>query len=256
MTSSCAAWTNYVEQIRPEWMKHLLPVNTPLMAFARLFQKQESGKIIYITSCLASKDEIYRSNRLENGKPLVDLVLTSRELMQLLRLFGIKLESLKPSSPDRLVKGLPNTNHLSSVSGGYLEALHNLFSDLGRAEEKSETQNLRGPKSLKKAELTIDKKTQSWIATSSISEAIETINSVERGKGEFVLLEVMTCPSGCISGGGQINDDSAKPLKNRIKTIYDLNKGSSSLSKEVYDKYKEMLDDLEKVEFNFKEVYI
>ena len=256
MTSSCAAWTHYVEQIRPEWMKHLLPVHTPLMSFARLFQKQESGKIIYISSCLASKDEIYRSNRLDNGKPLVDLVLTSRELMQLLRLFGIQLESLQPSSPDRLVKGLPNTNHLSSVSGGYLEALYNLFSDLGRAEEKSETQKLRGPKSLKKAEFTIDKKAQSWIATSNIGEAVETITSVERGKGKFVLLEVMTCPSGCISGGGQINDDSTKPLKNRIKTIYDLNQGSRSLSKELYAKYVKLLETLDKVQFEFKEVYI
>jgi len=176
--------------------------------------------------------------------------------MQLIRLFGIQLDSLEASSPDRLVKGLPNTNHLSSVSGGYLEALHNIFSDLGRTEEKPETKKLRGPKSLKKAEFLIDNKNQNWIATSNISEAIETITSIERGKGKFVLLEITTCPSGCISGGGQINDDSAKPLKNRIKTIYDLNQGSSSLSKEVYGKYVEMLKTLNKVQFEYKEVYI
>ncbi len=256
MTTACAAWTHYIEQIKPQWLKHLLPVYTPLMSFAKLFRKKEQGKIIYITSCLASKEEIYRSNRMANGETVVDLVLTSRELMQLLRLFGIKLESIKPSSPDRLVKGLPISHHLSSVSGGYLESLYKLFVTLNHAVENDEIKNLRGPKELKEANITIDNKPQTWIATSSISEAVKKIRAIERSKSRNILLEVNTCPSGCISGGGQIAIGSGKPIKNRLKNIYDLNKGTSGLSIEAYNTYRKMLNELDKVEFSFKEVYI
>ena len=67
---------------------------------------------------------------------------------------------------------------------------------------------------------------------------------MKSGQNTYHFIEVMTCPGGCVGGGGQIFGYEPERIRNRIESIYrlDLSRNvrlsyNSPTIKEIYDRY-------------------
>lgn len=222
--SFCPSWIQYLENLRPDLLPRVLPVLTPSQTFGRLIKnKTPDSCIVYFTSCIAAKMESQKGQNQKNAKPNVDFVMSSRELLQLIRLFGIDFERITPEVPDTLLETVPMSGLLSAVSGGYLEGLMRALSVIapGNYPLKTRYTKFRGFKACKNNLMTDYKPVQRWIACSSIADGLRRIDQSVNSKYPE-LFEIMACPGGCINGGGQPGQRNEKATRSRIREIYDL----------------------------------
>ncbi len=131
MTSSCPAWVHYVEQYYPELMPMLSPLKSPQQINRALIREWYAGNgkaedkeivSVLITSCTAAKAEARRMEMTRAGLPVIDLVLTTRELLRMIKLSGLELDQLEPELPDAPFCSLGSAGRLSGIAGGEVEA--------------------------------------------------------------------------------------------------------------------------------------
>ena len=183
-------------------------------------------KDIYMVSvmpCTAKKFEITRPEMVNNGVPNIDAVLTTRELARMIKNVGIDFRSLpddKFDSPLGLSSGAAD---IFANSGGVMEAairtVYEIITGRELPTEKLHVKPLMELKQIKTAELKIEKPKPEWKAldgfvvkvavTSGTRGAAMLLEEIKAGKSPYHFIEVMGCPGGCISGGGQprpVND--------------------------------------------------
>ena len=99
----------YVENERPEFLKNLSTARSPMQMFASVLKENyrkkdaEDGRTTFhiaIMPCTAKKMEAARPEFCHDGRPDVDLVLTTRELTDMIREAGIQLGEMELESPD------------------------------------------------------------------------------------------------------------------------------------------------------------
>ena len=95
-TSCCPAWVKYVEYQRPELLRHISSCKSPMEMFAAVlrdhYEKNSDGREVYhvaVMPCTAKKGEAKREEFTHNGKPDVDAVLTTIELINMIKESGI-----------------------------------------------------------------------------------------------------------------------------------------------------------------------
>ena len=108
-TSCCPAWVRYLEFNDPKYLKHISTCKSPMEMFAAVIRDKYAekdaadGRTTYniaIMPCTAKKMEAARPEFVHNGRPDVDLVLTTRELVDMMRETGVQLDELELESPD------------------------------------------------------------------------------------------------------------------------------------------------------------
>lgn len=255
ITSSCPAWVQYVEQFYPELIPHLSPLKSPQQLAAALIRdcfpasmNPEGKEIIsvVISSCTAAKSEARRVEMTRAGVPLVDLVLTTRELARLIKLSGLVLDQLDPGLPDEPFYSEGSAGKLTGVSGGEAEAtVRTIFHDLtGKELAPSKLHRFRIHKSFREMTVQVGKEEISMATVSGLARAVDLIEEIKAGKRSLDLLEVMACPGGCVNGGGQPIPVDDRVLRARTKAIYDLDNGSTlhtahgnKMIQELYSSY-------------------
>ena len=140
-----------------------------------------------------------------NHVPDVDYVLTTRELGQLLRIYGIDLLALSPQVADTPFGERTTAGKIFGASGGVMEAAirtaHYLLT--GQELPKAEIQPLRGMKSAKEIRAKIGELEVGAAVVSGLGNARKLLDQIRAGRNDLHFIEVMTCPGGCINGGGQ-----------------------------------------------------
>ena len=193
-TSCCPAWVKYLELNDPKYLHNISSCKSPMEMFAAVLRDKyrekdaADGRRTYhvaIMPCTAKKMEAARPEFTQEGRPDVDLVITTRELVDMIREAGIQLTELEPEAPD-LPFGLGSgAAVIYGVTGGVAEAV------------------VRGDGAIREVNLTVEGQELHLAIVNGLSHAKELIADVEAGKRFYHLVEVMTCQGGCVGGAGQ-----------------------------------------------------
>ena len=213
-TSCCPAWVKYLELNDPKYLRNISSCKSPMEMFAAVlrdkYQAKDAadGRRTYhmaIMPCTAKKMEAARAESTRDGQPDVDLVITTRELVDMIREAGIQLTELEPEAPD-LPFGLGSgAAVIYGVTGGVAEAVvrYCLPDKSNNALQAIRVTDLRGDGAIREVNLTVEGQELHIAIVNGLSHAKELIADVEAGKRFYHLVEVMTCQGGCVGGAGQ-----------------------------------------------------
>ena len=233
MTSCSPGWIKYVEQFQPDFIPNLSSCKSPqqmMGAVIKSYFAQQNGlkpEQIYSVSvmpCTAKKFEAQRLELTQNGQPDVDAVLTTRELARLLRIRGIDLEKQDPGAVDSPLGERSTAGKIFGASGGVMEAAVRTAHYLVTGEEMADLnlQPVRGMKGIKTASLSINGIELNVAVANGLGQAKKILEDIKAGKQEIHFLEVMTCPGGCIGGGGQPYESGEDDIRKRMRELYEL----------------------------------
>ena len=213
-TSCCPAWVKYLELNDPKYLHNISTCKSPMEMFAAVIRDKYAAKDaadgrttyqIAIMPCTAKKMEAARLEFTHDGRPDVDLVLTTRELVDMIREAGIQLPELELESPD-LPFGLGSgAAVIYGVTGGVAEAVvrHCLPDKSKNALRAVRVTDLRGDGAIREVTLTVEGQELRIAIVNGLIHAKELIADIEAGKRFYHLVEVMTCKGGCVGGAGQ-----------------------------------------------------
>lgn len=242
-TSCCPAWVKFAETYYPEMLAHISTAKSPIGMQGptiKTYFAQKMGidpaKIVNValTPCTAKKFEIRRSEMNAAGKKSghpemrdMDQVITTRELALWAKEEGIELDALTDSEYDDLMGEASGAGVIFGNTGGVMEAaLRTAYVYLTGEqppEELMEAKPVRGYEGIREASLTIgDIQVNVAVVhgTANVRKVIEWIKSEVK---QYHFIEVMTCPGGCIGGGGQPRDllaNADDTRKSRISSLY------------------------------------
>ena len=265
-TSCCPAWVKFAETYYPELLPHISTAKSPIGMQGptiKTYFAQKMGidptKIVNValTPCTAKKFEIRREEMNAAGKKLgipemrdMDFVITTRELAKWAKEAGIDLECLEDSSYDRLMGEASGAGVIFGNTGGVMEAALRTAYAYITGEQPPETlldlQPVRGYEGLREASLEINGITVNVAVVYGTANARKMIERIKAGEKEYHFIEVMTCPGGCIGGGGQPRDlmaDANESRQSRIASLYqrdaEMKLRSSHENPEIQQLYKE-----------------
>jgi len=238
ITSSCPAWVQYAEHYYPELIPHLSPLKSPAQLTGSLIKNWLPGLIqvdekeivsVVISSCTAAKSEAHRVEMKRAGVPVVDLVLTTRELARLIRLSGLDLDQLEPESPDAPFHSEGTAGKLTGVAGGEVEAtlrtIHHRIS--GKDIVPSRLHRFRIHRSFRELTVQVGTREIRMATVSGLTNAVAILEEIRSGKRQVDLLEVMACPGGCANGGGQPLPVDEHVIRTRSRAIYEMDNSGS-----------------------------
>lgn len=238
ISSSCPAWIQYVEQYYPELIPALSPLKSPQQITGSLIKNWLPGIVqseekeivsVVISSCTAAKNEARRVEMTHAGIPVIDYVITTRELVRLIRLSGLDLDHLVEMKPDMAFPATGSAGNLTGVAGGEAEAsCRSLYNKLsGKDILPSKLHRFRINKPYREMTIKAGKREIRIASLSGLSHVAELIKEIKAGKKTIDLLEVMACPGGCTNGGGQPLPVNEGLLRTRCKAVYDMDNSAS-----------------------------
>jgi iron-only hydrogenase group A len=231
MTSCSPGWIKYVEEFYPEMIPNLSSCKSPQQMMGAVIKnfwaKREdidTSKVfsVSIMPCTAKKFEAARSEMSANGVADVDAVLTTRELARFIRLRGLELDGLEPETPDSPFGQRSTAGKLFGTTGGVMEAALRSAYWMITGKELAELRfrALRGMEGVKLAEVDIDGLKLNVGVANGLGNVRQLLKDVAEGRLKLHFFEVMTCPGGCIGGGGQPYGTTAEKLKSRMESLY------------------------------------
>ncbi len=210
-TSCCPAWVQYVEKNFPEMIGHLSSCRSPMQMLASVMQKHyklanRKIKSVAIMPCTAKKIEAAREEfKDEDGHSNVDYVITTQELIQLIRESGIVFKDIEPESLDGPFGVRSGAGVIFGVSGGVTEAVLRRISD-----DKSVTylkalafHGVRGLQGVKESSVEFRGRKVKIAVVSGLRNASDLVKKIMKGDLYYDFIEVMACPGGCVGGAGQ-----------------------------------------------------
>jgi iron-only hydrogenase group A len=231
MTSCSPGWIKFVEQFYPDLIPNLSTCKSPqqmLGAVVKTFLAQRLGidpSVIYsvaIMPCTAKKFEAGRQEMGRDGQQDIDAVLTTRELAELIRMHGLDLASLPADASDTPFGERTSAGKIFGASGGVAEAAVRTAQYLltGQSGEPPKIQALRGLEGIKEFKTTIAGRDIGVAAVSGLGNARKLLEQIRAGRKDIHFIEVMTCPGGCINGGGQPRAATPDAVRARMQTLY------------------------------------
>jgi NADH-quinone oxidoreductase subunit G len=211
ITSCCPAWIQYCEKRHPELLPNVSTCRSPMEMLASVIaqERQTEGKKLFqvaIMPCTAKKFEAKRPEFVgPDGQPLVDAVITTAELVSMLKEAGIQLKDLDPEPVDPAYGSPSGAGIIFGVTGGVTEAvLRNVVQDKSRASLlKLSNVGERGNEGIKIFELSTDDGVALRLGVASgLANAEKLLGRLKAGE-KFDIIEIMACPGGCVAGGGQ-----------------------------------------------------
>lgn len=242
-TSCCPAWVKFAETYYPEILPNISTAKSPIGmqgATVKSYFAKEAGidprRIVHValTPCTAKKFEIRREEMNAAGKRIgeprmrdTDYVITTRELARWAKEEDIGLDALGESEYDRLMGEATGAGVIFGNTGGVMEAaLRTAYAFLtGRTPSPSmaDFRPVRGYEGIREASVEIAGTVLNVAVVYGTANARKMIELVREGKKQYHFIEVMTCPGGCIGGGGQPRDftaDGDRTRKARIASLY------------------------------------
>ncbi len=233
MTSCSPGWIKFVEEFYPDFIDNLSTCKSPqqmLGAVIKSFYAEREDippeKIysVAVMPCTAKKFEATRPEMARHGRPDIDAVLTTRELARMIRTFGIDLTSSAPGHADRPFGERSTAGKLFGGSGGVMEAAIRTAHKMVTGEEmvSLRVQPVRGLDGVKEAQVEIAGTKLGVAVVSGLANARRILDQIRDGRDDLHFIEVMTCPGGCIGGGGQPLGADPEAVKARLQALYQI----------------------------------
>ncbi len=214
ITSCSSGWINFAEKFYPELLDNLSTAKSPMEIMGALIKRYYSEKVkidskkifsVALMPCSAKKGEMIRESLEVDGERMIDAVLTTRECARMLKEMNINLKEVEEKEYDNPLGIATGAGHLFGTTGGVMEAALRTVSDVleGKDLQKIEYTELRGNAGIKEATLEIAGTKVNIAVAQGLSNCRKIMEEIKNGTCKYHFVEVMTCPGGCVMGGGQ-----------------------------------------------------
>ena len=215
MITSCSpGWIKYCETFYPEFIPNLSTCKSPhemLGAVIKSYFAEKNNidpKNIFVVSvmpCTAKKFEAKRPELSHDGMQDVDAVLTVRELARMIKQAGIDFNRLPDEDFDDVLGDSTGAAVIFGATGGVMEAALRTVYEIvtGKTLENVDFTAVRGIEGVKEAEVDLNGKVVKVAVAHGTANAKALLDSVKSGEKSYDFIEVMGCPGGCVTGGGQ-----------------------------------------------------
>ena len=236
MFTSCSpGWIKFVEQFYPEFIPNLSTCKSPQQMLGALIKSYWADKEgldpakIYSVSIMPCTAKKFEANRLEMGRGNiadVDAVVTTRELAKMIKLYGLDLKTLTPSAADNPFSDRSTAGKLFGATGGVMEAALRtaFFLQTGANLPGMVVKGVRDLKGVKETKVKINGTTLGAAVVSGLNNARTLLEEIKNGRTDLHFVEVMTCPGGCIAGGGQPFGQDMEKVRNRMEGLYKIDR--------------------------------
>jgi iron-only hydrogenase group A len=236
MFTSCSpGWVKFVEQFYPEFLPNVSTCKSPQQMMGAVIKSFFAEKehldprqivSVSVMPCTAKKFECARPEMGRDYVADVDFVLTTRELAELFRIAGVNPAVLQPEAADTPFGERSSAGKLFGASGGVMEAAVRsaYFLLTGTEMQDYKIQDLRGLKGSKELRVRIGDLDLGAAVVSSLRQARTLMEEIRAGRRDIHFIEVMTCPGGCINGGGQPIGADLDAVKARMLALYQIDR--------------------------------
>ena len=259
-TSCCPGWIKFIEQYYPTILPNLSSCKSPQQMMGAMMRemlpeqlgvKNEDLFVCSIMPCTAKKFEIRRPEfEYTEDKRDTDEVITTQELARMIKAAGIDFANLEPEPFDMPLGERTGAGVIFGVTGGVMEAALRLavekLSGKTLSDKEIEFTDVRGSTGIKEATLKVAGKEINVCIVHGLANAHKVCQEVAEGKSKYHFIEVMTCPGGCVNGGGQpIDFDAYGKIARRTDGLYradkDLPRRKSQDNPAIIETYKKVI---------------
>ena len=226
ITSCCPGWIQYAEKKHPELLENISTCRSPMQMLASILKDQSAQSSrkpfhVAIMPCTAKKFEAARPEFTKDGEPIVDVVLTTQELIRMIKESGIMFNELEPEAVNMPFATVSGAGVIFGVTGGVTEAvLRRVSSSKSRtALNMIEKAGQRGSEGIRELEVPYGEAVLHIAVASGLGNAEKVIERMKNGE-HFDFIEIMACPGGCVCGGGQ-PFATVQDQKERGKGLYE-----------------------------------
>ncbi|MBE0449513.1 MAG: iron hydrogenase small subunit [Clostridia bacterium] len=256
LTSCCPAWVKFFEHQFPDLLDIPSTCKSPQIMLGSMIKTYYAEKIkkdpndivvVSVMPCLAKKAEAARPELTKDDNSDVDIVITTRELVQMLKIAGIDFAGLPNSDFDQLLGQSTGASVIFGTTGGVIEAAVRTAYEWITNEtlEKVDFVQLRGLEGIRSATVNIGDMNLRIGIAHGLGNARKLLNDIRDGISQFDAIEIMACPGGCIGGGGQpYHHGDMEIIKKRQLAIYQEDQGKvlrksheNPYIKQIYDEF-------------------
>ena len=241
-TSCCPGWVRFLKSNYPHLTAQLSSAKSPMQMFGAVMKTHFAKEIgvdpeniysVAVMPCVAKKGECNMEFFFEEyAGHDTDCVLTTRELVRMIKAFHILPKTLSDAQPDRLFHDVTGAGIIFGATGGVMEAALRTayYSLMGEncppdafkviRAQSQETGLIEATFSLNDIDLHI-------AVVNGLANTRKLIEEIDRGEKKYDFVEVMACPGGCVGGGGQPIHDGEELAFTRGKKLYFLDKNAN-----------------------------
>jgi len=231
LTSCCPAWVKYAEEFAPELLPNISTCKSPMQMAGSIIKSHFADKkkinkeniySVAIMPCTAKKFEAQREEMTQQGISDVDAVLTTREFIKFIKLFGINIHDLKPETANNPLGIRSSAGKIFGNTGGVAEAAIRTahYKLTGKELVQFKVPEIRGLKGRKETKVKIGDLEVGIAVVNGLANAKQLLEEVKSGREDIHFIEVMACPGGCVGGGGQPINLNESALQERAKSLY------------------------------------
>ncbi len=237
-TSCCPGWVKYCEEKYPEFAGHISTCRSPQGMFSALIKDyykeldEKEGKktmVVSIMPCTAKKGEILRPDYATDGRQDTDFVLTTTEIIRMIKQVGVQFDKIEGESADMPFSLASGGGAIFGVTGGVTEAVLRRLSankDYQALREISFT-GIRGEEGIKEAVVDYEGREVRIAIVNGLSNAGRLLERMKAGEAFYDFVEIMACKRGCIMGGGQPGPAGPRTKQRRMEGIYKVDMASN-----------------------------
>ena len=261
MITSCSpGWVKFCEHYYPDLIPNLSTCKSPQQmtgAIIKSYYAEKEGidpeKIVSVSvmPCTAKKFEHKRDDQGANGLKDVDIVITTRELAEMIKRAGLQFNDLPDEDYDPALGIFTGAGVIFGATGGVMEAALRSVADILTGEDlkKLDYEEVRGTEPIKHATYEIAGIKVKVAVASGLENAAKILDEIRAGKADYQFVEIMCCPGGCVNGGGQpivpasvrnfvdIKAKRAEVLYNEDKNLPLRKSHESPIIKKLYEDY-------------------
>ena len=262
ITSCSPGWVKFCEHNYPEFLDNLSSAKSPHEMFGAVIKTYYAEKEgidpksivnVSIMPCTAKKFEAAREE-LANGELRdVDIVLTTRELARMIKQAGIEFTKLPDEEFENPFGAATGAGVIFGATGGVMEAALRTVAEVlsGESVPEDSYSVVRGTDGIKRAEVEIAGKKIKAAVAHGLGNARKLLDAVKAGEETYDFIEIMACPGGCVTGGGQpivpakvhmdidLKAERAKALYTEDKSLPIRKSHENPVIKKLYDEYFE-----------------
>lgn len=237
ITSCSPGWIKFCEHNYPEFLDNLSSCKSPHEMFGAIIKSYYAERadinpadifVVSVMPCTAKKFESQRAELAGTGYADVDAVLTTRELARMIKEAGIDFTALPDEHFDNPFGDASGAGVIFGATGGVMEAALRTVAEIlaGKSIDNIEYRVVRGVEGIKEATVELPGKTVRAAVAHGLGNARKLLDKIKAGEAQYDFIEIMGCPGGCVTGGGQPIQSAKVTMgidlrAERAKAIYD-----------------------------------
>ena len=215
MITSCSpGWVTFCEKFYPEFIPNLSTCKSPhemTGAMVKTYYAEKMGidpasiVVVSVMPCTAKKYEAARPELANGEMKDVDYVLTVRELARMIKQAGIDFARLPDEKFDSVLGESTGAADIFGATGGVMEAALRTVYEIvtGKELDNVDFEAVRGLDGVKEATVDLNGTKVNVAVAHGTANAKKVLEAVKSGEKNYHFIEVMCCPGGCVTGGGQ-----------------------------------------------------